>query len=369
MLLWPRGAAGAVAGPQCWFFYYYNNWRTGFAGANDHEADWEMIAIYLAKTTNAQEPGDANYKEPEVYENQMGSVIAAQRDDETSPIMDYQPEWIAYASHDYHGDDLRRHWLDPAVDKVGEHPVIYAGAGSHAAYYRRGDYITEWAIPFLAPAIEVTSRLRQFWRETLRQYANQQQHSVLTSNIFLIPFVDYARGDGIIIGPSAQLTHITDREVKPWDEPQLLTPDTPWLTHYRGLWGLYTRDPFSGEDAPAGPMYNRDGSVRTSWYDPAGWAGLDKVLPAAQERAAVLARQSALQQSCQTLAVTIQAKEETLRNVSLDLEALRWQKDLFALMNDYEAQVEELSKEVQQLRAKLATEQTLVPHSVIMRIN
>ncbi|MCB0092555.1 MAG: hypothetical protein KDE54_31925, partial [Caldilineaceae bacterium] len=274
-------------------------------------------------------------------------------------IMCYEPEWIAYASHDYQGDDLRRHWLDPEVDKVGEHPVIYVGAGSHAAYYRRGDYITEWAIPFLAPAIDVTSRIRQFWRETLRQYANQQR-TRRTSNIFLIPFVDYARGDGVIIGPSAQLTHITDRAVKPWDKPRLLTTDTPWLSHYRGLWGLYTRDPFSGEDAPAGPMYNRDGSIRTSWYDPTGWAGLDKVLPASQERAAVQARQSALQQSCIALTEAIQAKEETLRNVSLDLEALRRQQDLFALVSQYEVQVEGLSKEVQQLRANLATEQTLL---------
>ena len=28
-----------------------------------------------------------------------------------------------------------------------------------------------------------------------------------------------------------------------------------------------------GPDSAAGPMYNRDGSVRRSWYDPVGWAG------------------------------------------------------------------------------------------------
>ena len=351
---------------QYWFFYYYNNWRTGFAGANDHEADWEMISIYLTRRekppcggTSTTDDTGPKYKEPEVYDNQLGHVFDEQTAPKPVDIMCYEPEWIAYASHDYQGDDLRRHWLDPEVDKVGEHPVIYVGAGSHAAYYRRGDYITEWAIPFLAPAIDVTSRIRQFWRETLRQYANQQR-TRRTSNIFLIPFVDYARGDGVIIGPSAQLTHITDRAVKPWDKPRLLTTDTPWLSHYRGLWGLYTRDPFSGEDAPAGPMYNRDGSIRTSWYDPTGWAGLDKVLPASQERAAVQARQSALQQSCIALTEAIQAKEETLRNVSLDLEALRRQQDLFALVSQYEVQVEGLSKEVQQLRANLATEQTLL---------
>jgi hypothetical protein len=53
----------------------------------------------------------------------------------------------------------------------------------------------------------------------------------------------------------------------------------PWVGQYRGLWGLFARDPISGENAPAGPMYNRDGSPRSSWYDPLGFAGLDKVPP------------------------------------------------------------------------------------------
>jgi hypothetical protein len=54
---------------------------------------------------------------------------------------------------------------------------------------------------------------------------------------------------------------------------------TPWVSQYRGLWGLFAKDPISGENAPAGPMYNRDGSPRGSWYDPLGFAGLDKVAP------------------------------------------------------------------------------------------
>src|SRR5690606_20299984 len=32
---------------QYWFFYAFNNWRSGFFGVNDHEADWEMIHVYL----------------------------------------------------------------------------------------------------------------------------------------------------------------------------------------------------------------------------------------------------------------------------------------------------------------------------------
>ncbi len=32
---------------QYWFFYYYNSWRSGFHGVNDHESDWENILVYL----------------------------------------------------------------------------------------------------------------------------------------------------------------------------------------------------------------------------------------------------------------------------------------------------------------------------------
>ena len=32
---------------QYWFFYAYNNWRSGFHGVNDHESDWELVSVYL----------------------------------------------------------------------------------------------------------------------------------------------------------------------------------------------------------------------------------------------------------------------------------------------------------------------------------
>jgi hypothetical protein len=89
---------------QYWFLYLFNDWRSGFFGANDHEADWEMVCIYLSEW----------------------------------PTGEITPEWVAYASHDHSGDEVRRRWDDPELEKVDEHPVIYAGAGSHASYYTAG---------------------------------------------------------------------------------------------------------------------------------------------------------------------------------------------------------------------------------------
>ena len=157
---------------QYWFFYFYNNWRTRFFGANDHEADWEMICVYLSASA-------------------VDKIIDAGEDLATAPL---EPGWVAYASHDFHGDDLRRRWDDPEIEKVGEHPVIYAGAGSHASYFSPGEYITELALPFLLPLVQLSTRLQAFWHDRLRQYTGDelQVEQPPVTNIFHIPFVDYA---------------------------------------------------------------------------------------------------------------------------------------------------------------------------------
>src|ERR687893_1433287 len=50
---------------QYWLFFPFNDWRSGFFGANDHEADWEKIFVYLS-------------------ESEAGEM---------------SPEWVAYAAH------------------------------------------------------------------------------------------------------------------------------------------------------------------------------------------------------------------------------------------------------------------------------
>ena len=80
------------------------------------------------------------------------------------------PEWVAYAAHNYTGDNLRRRWDDPEVEKVGEHPVIFVGAGSHASYFAPGEYLTELNIPLPSPLARTASAVRGFWKEKLGQY-------------------------------------------------------------------------------------------------------------------------------------------------------------------------------------------------------
>lgn len=304
---------------QYWFFYPFNNWRSGFYGANDHEADWEMIYIYLSESKTG----------------------------------DIQPEWVAYASHDFSGDDLRRRWDDPELEFVGEHPVVYCGAGSHASYFARGEYLTEIEIPFLLPFVRLADRLMNFWQNLLRHDNDYDElnPSKPTFNLFRIPFVDYARGDGKSIGPGG------DRE---WDEPRLLKPPPPWAVQYRGLWGLYVRDPLAGENAPAGPVYNRDGTVRVSWYDPLGWSGLDKVPPSSEVVNIVKERRKEIESIRTKLTEEIDLKNKELTKLGVEQTAMQGHAHLAKTYSSHQEDISKLSEQVQTLRAKLTMEGTLL---------
>jgi hypothetical protein len=263
---------------QYWFFYAFNDWRSSFYGVNDHESDWEMLSVYTVE------------------------------DEHGEP----QPCWLAYSSHEFDGDDLRRRWDDPEVELVGEHPVVYVGAGSHANYYRPGEYLPVAEVPAASRLLRAWRRVRRFWRVTLRQ--GGEYIDLPDLSFFRIPFVDYARGDGLQIGPGqplawrAELLHaVADR------------PAPIWVDGYRGLWGLYTRDPIAGEDAPAGPKYNRDGTVRKMWYDPLGWGGLDKVPPPQYAAAVLDMQQQRLRDEQEELGQQI--VEETAQLMGLEMEA------------------------------------------------
>ncbi len=300
---------------QYWLFYAFNDWRSGFFGANDHEADWEKVFVYLS-------------------ESDEGEV---------------RPEWVCYAAHNYTGDDLRRRWDDLEVEKVGEHPVIYVCAGSHASMYAPGEYLTELNLPLPLPIARAVESVRRFWRKRLGQYVGDREDD--ESGYFRIPFVDYARGDGLKIGPGQ------DRQ---WDAPRLMMEPLPeWVSEYRGLWGFYARDPFEGEDAPAGPMYNRDKTVSRPWYDPVGWAGLDKVPPPTETLETVLDQRADISARCARVRADISEKSRQLKKLGVELAAMR---DSSHLDEPYEArarQAGELSRELDGLRAQLATDEAV----------
>jgi hypothetical protein len=253
---------------QYWFFYAMSDWRSTFAGINDHEGDWEMITIYLAECA------------------------------EGAP----RPVWVAFSSHDYHGDDLPRRWDDPELHREDDRVVAFAGAGSHSGAFIPGDYV------------------------------------VLVDP----PFVDYARGDGVAIGPG---------QTAEWS-PVLIDDETPWVRDYRGLWGLETRDRFGGERAPAGPRYERDGSVRASWANPLGWAGLLKVPPEEDDVAQLLAeRISAFEREISELDGKIDDGRSELRGLRAQARSLRTHDYARALAESREAGLAEREAAVNEMIA------------------
>lgn len=298
---------------QYWFFYPFNNWRSGFFGVNDHEGDWEMISIYCS------------------YSDGRGENV----------IDCISPTWVAYASHDFSGDDLRRHWDDPEVEKIGEHPVIYTGAGSHASYFQPGEYLAELELPFLNPLAEALENIKRVWTNLLRQSVRQNNGPGL--QVFRIPFVDYARGDGFSLGPGQ------DRE---W-QPVALNPTPSWVKNYRGLWGLYARDPVAGENAPGGPMYNRDGSVRSSWYDPLSWAGLDKVPPPDEALSVLERRRIQLAGERTELENLLAKKSAELSALGIETASMEGHPHLASIHQQQVARIQGLSREVSGLRRQL----------------
>ena len=288
-------------------FYAYNDYRSHYHGANDHEGDWEHISVYLSE------------------------------DAQGAPV----PEWVAYAAHDADGADQRRRWGDPELRKFGEHPVVHIGAGSHGAYFSPGEYIIRIEIPLLARVSSWAGAVRTSWQRLFRQGGAPEAAG--PDRRFAIAFVDYARGDGLVLGPEGD---------RPWDARLLM--EQPALRSYAGLWGRYSDDPLRGEDAPAGPRFDPDGSIRTSWYDPVGWARLTEVPPASQELGLIDEELARLDREQKTTVEAIARAEREAEKLGVQDAALRQAPTSPAQLEALEAQLRGATILVHDLRAQLS---------------
>ena len=260
------------------FFYAMNDWRSTFDGANDHEADWEQCFIVLEQLEDGRT----------------------------------EPAWFCAAAHDEKGDDLRRRWDDPRLETLDGHPIVYPGAGSHATYLERGEYIMRLPFPGEKNLRGPLDLLRKLWRDTLDQ-PDPGDLSGKVARALSVPFVDYARGDGWTVGPGC------DYE---WT-PIVIGDSDPWVDGYRGLWGLDTGDRFAGERAPAGPKYTRTGTVRQAWVDPLGFSGLAKVPPPSRAPAVLAARIAELRKDRDEVRRDAEAVAANLPGLSEEVAALR----------------------------------------------
>ena len=288
---------------QYWFFFPYNNWRSGYHGVNDHESDWEMIAVYL-------------------YES-GGKLV---------------PEWFAYASHDFHGADLRRRYDDPGDLTARGWPPGRLRRCGIARLVLRGRRVPGRG-PVAGPSSgrEAPRVAGRFWRNTLGQGGDVEGG-------LRIPFVDYARGDGLGVGPGQE---------REWT-PDVIDEKTPWVSAFRGMWGLYAQDPISGENAPAGPMYNRDGTVRAGWYDPLGFAGLDQIPPPPQELPMLEEEQERMASRHAELEQLIPERVDALQRLGVGLQSMQGSPHLEKQHSRLALRVEQTASEVKGLRRELS---------------
>ena len=173
--------------------------------------------------------------------------------------------------------------------------MVFAGVGSHSGAYLAGEYLTTFDPPAFGWLV---GSFRAITRAVL-PWTRDAAHAGVG-----IPYVDYARGDGLAIGPGR------DRE---WS-PVVIDDDTPWVVDYRGLWGNDTADPLGGERGPAGPRYERSGQVRHSWGDVVGWSGLAKVAPNATVASELITRRlEEVDRDTQALAGEVEVERTRLR--------------------------------------------------------
>ena len=242
---------------QYHFFYAFNDWRLAANGVNQHEGDWEMVAVYLKND---------------------------------------QPYAVLFSQH---GSGALVRWENVSCVKEKDgsettHPVIYTALGSHANYskpevirsaslYHEGIiqrliYWVDGLIHFLFLLINPSQRARQIAlnelaahpitllsEETLSKLRDEEDHYLVS-----LP-LEIATGDGFRIGyegdPGREAIGISssylkreksDRDVThpafmEWKQI-LLDPEPGWVG-YQGLWGV--KSLLWDESGPPGPKWDR----------------------------------------------------------------------------------------------------------------
>ena len=268
---------------QYHFFYAFNDWRLAANGMNHHEADWEMVAVYLKN--------DAPY-----------AVLFSQ-----------------------HGTGNFEKWetVRVAVDKQGHtttHPLVYVALGSHANYskpeiirsprmYKQGKlqrviFWIDGLIQYLFLLLNPNQKARQIalneiafkWTDFLDPDAFSDLRDEADHYVVSLP-MELATGDGFRIGyqgdhscesvmrSSSYLKRsMSDRKtmhpkINEWGRVPL-NSELDWV-QYKGLWGV--KSWLKEESGPPGPKWDRPKknqvgvNQRKRWRKPLDWlAELEK---------------------------------------------------------------------------------------------
>jgi len=107
-------------------------------------------------------------------------------------------------------------------------------------------------------------------------------------------------------------------------------------------------------------MYNRDGSVRRAWFDPVGWAGLDKVSPRAALLSTVEQQKETLRRSQAHLRQEVEEQLTTLRGLDVQAAAMRNQPHLQRSYVAVQTQIENTSREIARRQDEIVASEALL---------
>ena len=275
---------------QYHYFYAFNDWRLAANGINHHEADWEMVAVYL--------------KNDEPY-----SLLLSQ-----------------------HGTGAMEMWqtVRCVKDKDGKkttHPLVYVALGSHANYsrpqvirsaslfheglFQRFIYWLDGLIHFLFLLFNPSQKARQIalhelathpeialTEQTFEQLRDERDHymvslpmEIVTGDGFRIGYEGDSRREKIGISSSYLKRVMSNRKVvhpgsREWKQV-LLEPEPSWV-NYKGLWGV--KSLMKDESGPPGPKWDRPDKLfavypRKRWEKSLEWlTELENILLARKKK-------------------------------------------------------------------------------------
>ena len=261
---------------QYHFFYAFNDWRLAANGINHHEADWELVAVYLKNDVpHAVLFSQHNGGNMEPWKS-VCKVMDKGGDPSTHPLV-----YVALGSHG--------NYCHPEVIRS---PNLY-----HTGYVQRILYWADGWIHYIFLLFNPSEKARQIALHKLYSHPTDfLAEDAFTSlrdeadhYIVSLP-LEIASGDGFRIGyqgdrlregvvkSSSYLKRITsDRPVThpsicEWQRI-LLHPEPEWV-EYKGLWGV--KSMLRNESGPPGPKWEHAEELhppkeRMRWSRPLEW--------------------------------------------------------------------------------------------------
>ncbi len=214
---------------QYWFFSFFNDWRSRAYGVNDHEGDWEQVTVYLVDERDRRCRRRPGSRSPRTTSRALTSGDVG-----TTPTS---------------RSSTGTRWSTPGSDHT---PARCSRASTSSP---------------CAPTVSVASP---------RSCAGSRASSSrgCTTRATNDPGSEFPTSSTTEVTASRSGTahHTAGARCSSDDE-------TPWIRSYTGLWGDDTNDPFGGERGPAGPRYERDGTVRSVVVRPGRLVGTGRGRP------------------------------------------------------------------------------------------